>query len=201
LGCEVAYDAHSLTTPVVKVDFYNDVKAYLSELGDSSPIKSVEDIIAYNIDSTGTEGGIPGTVPGFAAGQERFHESAATKGIEDETYRSALNFTQSTSRRGIDGALDHPDGAIDALLVPTGFQQAGMIAAQAGYPLVSLPAGVNSTRTGMPFGLMLMGTAWSEARLIELASAIEVVVRGEKGPRPLPEWSDYRRRVVPVLDE
>ncbi|KAF2872364.1 amidase family protein [Massariosphaeria phaeospora] len=185
---------------VVKVDFYNDVKAYLSELQDNS-IKSVEDIIQYNLDSLGAEGGLPGVNPGFLGGQERFHESAETKGIEDETYRSALSFIQSTSRHGIDGALHHRDGALDALLVPTDFQQAGSIAAQAGYPLVTIPAGVDHTKTGMPFGLMLMGTAWSEASLIKLASAIEDVVRIERGPRALPEWRDYLKRNIPVLNE
>ncbi|KAI1322443.1 amidase signature enzyme [Xylariaceae sp. FL0255] len=143
---------------VVKVDFYNHIKSYLSEL-DDSPITSVEDIIQYNLDSLGAEGGIPGVHPGFPGGQERFRESAATRGVEDEVYKAALEFTQSTSRRGIDGALGYKNKALDALIIPTDFQQAGSVAAQAGCPLIIIPAGINSTRTGMPFGLMLMGTS------------------------------------------
>ncbi|KAI1131453.1 amidase family protein [Nemania abortiva] len=186
---------------VVKVDFYNDVKSYLSELS-NSPIKSVEDIIQYNLDSRGSEGGVPGIHAGFLGGQERFHESAATKGVEDDIYQSALSFTQSTSRHGIDSALRNAGGKpLDALLVPTDFQQAASVAAQAGYPLVTIPAGVNKTRTGMPYGLMLMGTAWSEATLIKWASAIEDAIVANRGGRALPEWRDYRRRVLPIIYE
>jgi Asp-tRNA(Asn)/Glu-tRNA(Gln) amidotransferase A subunit family amidase len=38
--------------------------------------------------------------------------------------------------------------------------------------MVALPAGV-SPKTGMPFGLALMGTAWTESTLIKYASAID----------------------------
>ncbi|KAI1364855.1 amidase family protein [Xylaria arbuscula] len=188
---------------VVKVDFYNDIKSYLSELSDSS-IKSVEDIIRYNIDALGSEGGLPGVNSGFLGGQERFHESAGTKGVEDDLYRSALSFTQSTSRRGIDSALGigrDREKPLDALLVPTDLQQAASVAAQAGYPLITVPAGVNNTRTGMPYGLMLMGTAWSEAVLIKWASAVEDTIVTHKGKRALPQWKDSRRRVLPIVYE
>ncbi|KAF2969731.1 hypothetical protein GQX73_g3869 [Xylaria multiplex] len=168
---------------VIKVDFYNDIKAYLSELNHTS-IRSVEDIIYYNLDSLGSEGGLPGVNSGFLGGQERFHESAATKGIEDDIYNSALRFIQDRSRHGINN-----------------FQQAASVAAQAGYPLVTVPAGVNETRTGMPYGLMLMGSAWSEANLIKWASAIEDVIFTYKGERALPKWKDSGRRVLPIIDE
>ncbi|KAI0154512.1 amidase family protein [Xylariaceae sp. FL1272] len=185
---------------LVKVDFYNDIKAYLSELG-NNPIRSVEDIIQYNLDSNGTEGGLPGVQPGFLGGQERFHESAASKGLEDEEYHAALSFTQSTARIGIDRALTRGKTPLDALLVPTDFQQAASVAAQAGYPLITTPAGVNGTRTSMPYGLMLMGTAWNEHNLIRWASAIEDSLRTPTGVRPLPEWKDHRRRILPIIYE
>ncbi|KFA50104.1 hypothetical protein S40293_06371 [Stachybotrys chartarum IBT 40293] len=185
---------------VVKVDFYSDIKTYLGELSDS-PIRSVEDMIQYNLDAVGSEGGVPGIHPGFMGGQENFHASAATKGVEDDTYRSALVFTHSASRRGIDSALHNRGEPVDALLVPAGFAQAISVAAQARYPLVTVPAGVNTTRTGIPFGLMLMGTEWSEGELIKWASAIEDAIRAAKGSRPLPNWKDHHRRVLPVLYE
>lgn len=185
---------------VVKVDFYSDIKTYLGELSDS-PIRSVEDMIQYNLDAVGSEGGVPGIHPGFMGGQENFHASAATKGVKDETYRSALVFTHSSSRRGIDSALHNRGEPVDALLVPAGFAQAISVAAQARYPLVTVPAGVNTTRTDIPFGLMLMGTEWSEGELIKWASAIEDAITAAKGSRPLPNWKDHQRRVLPVLYE
>jgi amidase len=41
---------------VVKVDFYNNIASYLSELKNTR-IRSLEDIIAYNLANDGTEGG------------------------------------------------------------------------------------------------------------------------------------------------
>ncbi|KAI0489858.1 amidase signature enzyme [Xylaria cf. heliscus] len=194
---------HESEYTVVKVDFYNDIKSYLSELS-NNPIKSVEDIIRYNLDSLGAEGGVPSINPGFLGEQERFHESAATQGVEDEVYLAALSFTQTTSRRGINSASGigtKNKKPLDALLVPTDFQQAGSVAAQAGYPLITIHAGINSTRTGMPFGLMFMGTAWSEEALIKWANAIEDEIVSVWGKRPMPEWRDYRRRVLPIIEE
>jgi amidase len=46
------------------------------------------------------------------------------------------------------------------------------VAAQAGYPVITLPAYVHSL-SGMPFGLALMNTVFSEAMLIKYVSAIE----------------------------
>ena len=53
---------------VAKTDAYNDINAYLSQLSEST-VKSVEDILAFNIQNAGTEGAQPGDVPGFPSGQ------------------------------------------------------------------------------------------------------------------------------------
>lgn len=53
---------------IAKIDAYNDINAYLSELSNTS-IKSVEDIIEYNDNNTGTEGAEPGDHPAFVTGQ------------------------------------------------------------------------------------------------------------------------------------
>lgn len=76
----------------------------------------------------------------------------------DEVYYQALEFTQRTTREeGIDAALAMGPGGsqLDALLVPPDVGQTYQVAAQAGYPMVTLPAGVHSS-TGMPFGLALV---------------------------------------------
>lgn len=190
---------------VVKVDFYNNIKTYLSELHNTR-IRSLEDIVAYNYANDGTEGGFPWPrgVPGFYSGQDGFLASLATKGEMDDTYFQALEFTQrSTREEGIDAALANPGGEkrLDALLVPPDVGQTYQVAAQAGYPMVTLPAGV-SQDTGMPFGIALMGTAWSEAGLLGWASAVEDLL-GKEGRelglgRTLPKWFGYSERNVPV---
>lgn len=70
-----------------------------------------------------------------------------------------------------------------------------------GYPMITLPASVNSS-TGMPFGLALMGTAWSEAELVKWASAIEDLQLKGNGTygRSKPKWYGYKQRNIPVLN-
>ena len=183
---------------VVKVDFYNNIKAYLSEL-QNTDIKSLEDIVQYNYDNDGAEGGSFGIVPAFGSGQDGFLASLDTKGVMNETYWQALGFCQQQTReKGIDAAL-RSHGHVDALLVPPDVGQSYQIAAQAGYPVVTIPAYVHSL-SGMPFGLALMGTAFSEATLIKYGSAIEHLQKtsGTKYKRTMPKWLGYLDRTIPV---
>lgn len=183
----------------VKTDFYNDIATYLSEL-ENTDIRTLEDIIQYNIDNAGSEGGLPNVHPAFASGQDGFDASVKTLGIMDDTYWQALEFCHRTTREeGIDATLNNNGIQLDALLVPSDVGQTCQIAAQAGYPMITLPAGVNDA-TGMPFGLSLMGTAWSESTLIKYASAIEdlQISSGVQYRRTSPKWLDYKKRNIPV---
>jgi amidase len=188
---------------IIKVDFYNNINAYLSEL-ENTNMHSLEDIIAYNYANDGTEGGNPWPlgIPAFYSGQDGFLASLETKGLLDETYYQALAFTQRSTREdGIDFALANQGRPVDALLVPSDVGQTYQIAAQAGYPVVTLPAGVHSS-TGMPFGLALMGTAWSEGELLRLASAIEDLEMNSEGAlgRTSPNWYGHLERNIPVIN-
>ncbi|KAK6088059.1 amidase [Seiridium cupressi] len=187
---------------VVKVDFYNNIKTYLSEL-ENTNIRSLEDIIAYDYANDGTEGGYAyGTKVGSAAfksGQDSFLASVATKGIQNETYWQALEYTQTSTRNGIDYALNYNGTQLAGLLVPPEVGQTYQVAAQAGYPMITLPAGIFSA-TGMPFGLAIMQTAWAEAELIKWGSAIEdlQLKSGTQYKRTLPKWHNYLAKNIPV---
>lgn len=196
---------------VVAVDFYNNIKTYLSELNNTD-IKTLEDIVEFNYENDGSEGGYAypdeGGIPAFASGQDGFLASLATGGIRNETYWQALSFCQGKTREGIDWALkgggqDIPEGKtkLDGLLVPPDVGQTYQIAAQAGYPMITVPAGTHSD-DGMPFGLAIMQTAWAEHELVKWASAIEDLQQATDGwtyKRTLPEWRSYLRRNIPVL--
>jgi len=160
-------------------------------------MRSLEDIVKFN-NENGEEGGLPNQHPAFQSGQDSFDASLATKGIMDETYWQALNFCHKSTREdGIDAALHNNGKKLTALLVPPFAAQS--IAAQAGYPIITLPAGVNPD-TGMPFGLGLMGTAWSESTLIHYASAIEDLQLTSKTQykRTSPKYFGYREKNLPV---
>ncbi|KAK3314451.1 amidase signature domain-containing protein [Apodospora peruviana] len=187
---------------VVKVDFYNNIKTYLSELSNTN-IRSLEDIVQYNYENDGTEGGHPWPlgIPAFYSGQDGFLASLETKGVKDQTYYQALEFTQSSTRNGIDDALMYKGRRLNGLLVPPDVGQTYQIAAQAGYPMITLPAGVHSA-TGMPFGLAIMQTAFAEKELVKYGSAIEdlQIKSGTQYKRTKPKWFGYMKRNVPVLN-
>ncbi|KAJ5121283.1 uncharacterized protein N7515_009244 [Penicillium bovifimosum] len=184
----------------IKVDFYNNLRDYLAEVNNTD-IRSVEDLVQYNIDNYGSEGGLPGIHPAFGSGQDGLVASLETKGVMNETYFQALEFCRRTTREeGIDAALKHGNTTLDGLLVPPDVAQSVQIAAQAGYPVITLPAGVSDV-SGMPFGLAIVNTAFSEATLVKYASAIEDLKKhsGAKWRRDLPQWRGYLERNLPVI--
>ena len=183
----------------IKVDFYNNIATYLSELTNTK-VRSLADIVKYNNDNVGTEGGTPGIHPAFGSGQDGFLASLATGGVMNETYYQALAFCQRTTRtEGIDAALAHGGNKLDALLVPPDVAQSYQVAAQAGYPVITIPAGVHSL-SGMPFGFAFMASAFSEATLVKAASAVEDLLVGNKNyGRTMPKWEGYLERVIPTV--
>ncbi|KAL8808966.1 MAG: hypothetical protein Q9200_003855 [Gallowayella weberi] len=178
----------------VKVDFYNNLHAYLSELGNTT-IRSVGDVVQFNNDHAYAEGASPSLNPAYESGQDGLLASLATGGEMNATYWEALSFCQTSTRTGIDDAL----GNLDALLVPPDVGQTYQIAAQAGYPMITIPTGVHS-KSGMPFGLAAMGTAFAEAKLVKYASAIEDLQKasGEIYQRARPRWLGFRVDSIPV---
>jgi amidase len=178
------------------VNFYNNIRDYLSELNNTN-LRTVEDLVAYNIDYTGVEGGIPGTVAGFKSGQDGFMESLETKGEMNSSYYECLAYLDRVSRsEGIDAALDYtyPNGTnikLDALLVPSGSGSTNL-PATAGYPMVTMPIGVNAH--SVPVGISLIATAWREDILVKYGSAIDDLIQGRIKPGFVEWWS----RRVPV---
>jgi amidase len=173
-------------------------------------MRSLEDLVKYNYDNDGTEGGNPVSSstgnPAFWSGQDDFLASLETGGAQDETYFQALSLTQTSTKRGIDHALTaHSNGKrLSGLLVPSEVGQSYQIAAQAQYPVITVPAGYHDKEgdRGMPYGLAIMQTMWGEEELVRWGSAIEDLVRSEGGSigvgRQRPRWLAYRERNLPV---
>lgn len=187
----------------IKVDFYNNIKKYLSEVKNTK-VKDLEAIVQFNKDNDGSEGGYPYANgvghPAFLSGQDGFLASLETKGVMDEKYYQALEFCQTGCRNGINDALTHKGKKLSGLLVPPDVAQAPQIAAQAGYPMITVPAGIHA-ESGMPFGLAIMQTAFAEHKLVKWASAIEDLQKTSDTPykRQLPKWKGYLERNIPVI--
>lgn len=182
---------------VAKIDAYNDINKYLSAYLEESPVSTIEDVLRYNEENTGTEGGVPGTVRAFPDGHVNFCEIVAAKGEENGTYQAALTHIQKQTREsGIDAALRYEGQDLDALLF---FDRRGIgqqYAAQAGYPIISIPIGLDTNQ--MPVSLSIQHTAWSEGALIRWASAIEDLWARENGPRPAPTFRNHLAKIIPI---
>jgi amidase len=172
---------------VLLFDFKHDLNAYLaSRMG--VPIRTLADGIAFNQAHAAVE------LKWF--GQELFIQAQATTGLDDPKYLAALALSHRLSREeGIDAVLKQHN--LDALVAPTGspawvtdlvdgdhFTTASSTpAAQAGYPLVSVPAGFTF---GLPVNVTFSGAAYSEPKLIALAYAFEQATKARRPPKFTP---------------
>lgn len=150
-----------------------------------APVRSMEDVIAWNRQHAGKE---------LALFDQDLMETAATMGGPGTPayIRARSDARRLAGPEGIDAVLR--EQKLDALVAPTtgvawpirpgsGDDFPGesySAAAVAGYPSLTVPmAHVN----GLPLGLLFMGTAWSEPRLIELGYAYEQRTRARRPPR------------------
>jgi amidase len=182
---------------VVRTEFYRSLQSYLSELVENpNKIYSLEDVIAYNVQHTAQEGGIPGTHPAWPTGQDYFDKCIESKDWPEERYVKALEYIRRKSREeGIDAALICEGGNLDGLLVPLQADRgvAWSVAAKAGYPMISIPVGIDGE--GIPFGVGIIQSAWNEHLLVKYGSAIEDLARG----RTLPTFMNFDAQNHPYI--
>ena len=169
-------------------EFKAGINAYLGKLGPGAPMKTLEDLIAFNQKHRDRE------MPFF--GQELFEMAQAKGPLESDEYRKVVEKCANAARRdGIDAALQkHQLDALVAItngpsilidLVNGDYSSGGSStpAAVAGYPDITVPAGF---AFGLPIGISFFGAAFSEPVLIRLAYAFEQITKARKPPRFLP---------------
>ncbi len=152
-------------------------------------MKSLAELIEFNKKNAVAE------MPYF--GQERFEMAQAKGSLDDQAYKDAREKARRLAgAEGLDAALRaqnldaligpamSPAWVTDVVLNDHGIGAGGYgVAAVAGTPSLTVPMGDSF---GLPFGIVFMGPAWSEARLIELGYAFEQITRARKAPRFLP---------------
>ncbi len=117
-------------------------------------------------------------------GQEVFEAAEATSGdLTDPIYVAARAACIQNSRtNGIDAALKSYDPPLDVLLAPT-WSWLYSFAAVAGYPSLSLPVGFFDD--GSPIGFSMVGSAWTEERMLALAYDLEQELNAQRPPQYL----------------
>ena len=173
---------------VLLYEFKADLNKYLAGLPSDAPVRTLEALIAWNDQHKAEE------LQYF--GQEIFIQAQAKGPLTEQAYLDALAKDLKMSRTdGIDAVMDQHQ--LDAIIAPTngpptpldpingegGAGSSSTIAAVAGYPSVTVPAGYTF---GLPVGISFFGRAWSEGTLIKLAYAYEQASKLRKPPQFLP---------------
>ena len=145
------------------------------------------------------------------AQQPGFPVPPAVTGCPCFSYNSALAADQAFTNAGIDGALaqfhldaviaptDNPAWATDLLYGDHFVFGSSGLGAPGGYPYVQVPA---TNVYGIPLGITFFGTAFSEPKLIALASGFEAVTheRAQNLPKFTPTIPDDHIAGEPLND-
>ncbi len=173
---------------VLLYEFKTDLDKYLAALGPSAAVHSMADVIAFNDKNAAKE------MPWF--GQDLMLQSQKKGPLTSPEYQKALEQNHRLTRaEGIDAAL--AKDKLDALIAPTagpawltdlpcGDHATGnssSLPAVAGYPNINVPVG---NVFGLPVGMSIFGTAFSEPKLIGIAYAFEQATKHRKPPQLLP---------------
>lgn len=170
-------------------EFKHGLNAYLDSLPENGQPRDLAELIEFNIENAQR------CMPHF--GQELFEAAQARGPLTEPAYLQALAEIQRMCRQdGIDALLEHH--TLNALICPTTNAaelidhvngearrpggSAASPAAVAGYPHASVPAGQVH---GLPWGLSIFGTAWSDARILRYAHAFEQASQSRRAPRLL----------------
>ncbi len=181
----------SFAAEVLLFELKPALNGYLASLGAKAPVKSLDELIKYNLAHSDRE------LAWF--GQETFTDAASRGPLTSPEYRNALQLMQQLARaEGIDGTLQRhrcdaliapaqsPPWLTDVLLGDNTVLGSFVSACAAGYPAITVPAG---DVAGLPVGLLWVGTAWSDAKLLRYAFAFEQRVRARRAPTFLPSVS------------
>ena len=159
--------------------------AYLTDLGSGAPVRSLEEFIE--------RGGFDDSIRrGLETDQQ------VMDGLSDPEYHRRLRRREQLRQAVMTAMADHN---LDAILYPhqrrlvaaigePQLERNGVLSNGTGFPAITLPGGFSSPTAsapvGVPIGIELLGAAWSEPRLIELAFAFEQATTIRKPPVATP---------------
>lgn len=182
---------------VLLTEFKSDLNAYLGHrLSGGGGPRSLAELIAFNEANADQELAL--------FGQELFLLAEETTGTADPRYRSARQSIRAEARRRLDAALGDTTVLATAMTGPartieerprkhsgragwSGPMMTWSIAAVAGYPSLTVPAGVAD---GLPVGMLLIARPGDEQQLLAVAGLFERALDLHIAPRWIAPSSD-----------
>ncbi len=173
---------------VLLYEFKAGLEKYLAERG--GKYRTLNDLIKFNEDNAERE------MPYF---KQEIFEQAAKKGLlSSSQYQTALKKCRLLSQtQGIDAVV--VENKLDAIVAPTNaptwmidlvngdcgsnYVSSSSIAAVAGYPSITVPAG---SEKELPIGVSFFGRAYTEPQLLRVAYAFEQATKARRVPKFLP---------------
>jgi amidase len=160
---------------VLLYELKSDLNHYMERLPPAFRVRTLADVIRFNSENRTDE------MPHFE--QELFERAQAKGPLTDAAYLKARAFCSTTARAGIDDVLKRHK--LDAIVSLTGGPawlidhvngdaytgSCSTYPAVAGYPHITVPAGFFRQ---LPIGLSFIGSAFTEPKLLRLASAYEI---------------------------
>jgi amidase len=169
---------------VLLYEFKDGLNKYFNSLGQGAPVKDLKELIEFNKKDSIE----------LRYFDQNIFEKAQKKGdLGSPEYKTSLaRMLKATREDGIDRMLK--DNKLDALMAPTGSPAwktdlvlgdhfmggSSSLAAVAGYPAITVPAGFVDQ---LPICVSFFGKAWSEPVLIEIAYAYEQASKLRRAPK------------------
>ncbi|KAK6512529.1 hypothetical protein TWF481_001413 [Arthrobotrys musiformis] len=202
-----AFTANFTLYSICGMEFKTNIRKYLNDLAvNPNNLHDAKDLINYTMSDPREE---------YPNRNVFLWEADTTKlPCDDNTCKTAWDLTQLRYRLGGEGGIlgalssaGGPDG-LDALIVPAHYAPVD-IAAIAGLPVVTVPLGFRSkdtvvekdergvvtTAPNEPFGLLFIGKAWDDQKLLNFAYAFEQKTQvRKKGPK------QYKRPTAQIKD-
>lgn len=152
-----ARELSEFDSSVLTYEFKRDLNAYLSSLGSDAPVETLADIIAFNKAN-------PDIALKYGQARAEAAEAKDLDGQEDLIqYLEDRATDLRLAKEGLDFLIEKYD--LDAILFPA--TRGASIGAKAGYPSIIVPSGY--LPDGAPYGVTLLGSAYTESTLISLA--------------------------------
>lgn len=162
---EIKFDYSDENMTIMIYEFKTAINHYLSTVKGCTNIKNIDDIIDFNKKNSRAC---------LKYGQKLLKLSQKTSGTltEPEYIKARLKDIRMSRQNGIDLIMDKFN--LDAIMTT----EINNMSAAAGYPCITVPAGMTSE----PFSMIFIGKAFSEPDLISIAYTYEQATKRRKPP-------------------